>query len=270
MRARLTSPHTRLQLAAVYPTVIFLLESVVFSLIGLQLPRLVRRLAAADEPWVVAAHRDHGHPARGPGRLGAADRRTWPRRRSVTARAGVAGDRGGRLGRHPGRGAAGRRAVHPADRRLGNAAGRPRPGPGAGDRGDRDLVGGAGVHPVRRWSGGAGWRCPARTPRRRPWPCASGWTRDALSYLDDRSPRTPATGAGRPGPPAAAGPDRWPPPWRRRSDGRAEAYRQLWQDVVAVQSGELARLYAADQLSDAAYHQVQRQLDLEHARLADD
>jgi CPA1 family monovalent cation:H+ antiporter len=55
-----------------------------------------------------------------------------------------------------------------------------------------------------------------------------------------------------------------------REDGRVEAYRQLWQDVVAVQSAELARMYAADQLSDAAYHQVQRQLDLEHARLADD
>jgi hypothetical protein len=60
---------------------------------------------------------------------------------------------------------------------------------------------------------------------------------------------------------------------RRRSGedrDRAEAYRQLWQDVVAVQSAELTRMYAADQLSDAAYHQVQRQLDLEHARLADD
>ena len=55
LRPRLTSPRTRLQLAAVYPTVIFLLESVVFSLIGLQLPALVRRLAAAGEPWVVAA-----------------------------------------------------------------------------------------------------------------------------------------------------------------------------------------------------------------------
>jgi hypothetical protein len=40
--------------------------------------------------------------------------------------------------------------------------------------------------------------------------------------------------------------------------------------VVAVQSQELARMYASDELSDAAYQQVQRQLDLEHARLADD
>src|SRR6185369_12478804 len=55
LRPRLTSPHTRLQLAAIYPTVIFLLESVVFSLIGLQLPGLVRRLAAAGTPWVIAA-----------------------------------------------------------------------------------------------------------------------------------------------------------------------------------------------------------------------
>jgi CPA1 family monovalent cation:H+ antiporter len=55
MRTRLTSPRTRLQLSAVYPTVIFLLESAVFSLIGLELPGLVRRLAAAGQSWIWAA-----------------------------------------------------------------------------------------------------------------------------------------------------------------------------------------------------------------------
>ena len=41
-RDEITTAQTRLQLHAVYQTVIFLLESVVFSLIGLQLPALIR------------------------------------------------------------------------------------------------------------------------------------------------------------------------------------------------------------------------------------
>ena len=44
-RTRISTPATRLQVDAVYQTVIFLLESVVFALIGLQLPALVRDLA---------------------------------------------------------------------------------------------------------------------------------------------------------------------------------------------------------------------------------
>src|SRR5689334_8684813 len=53
-RTRITTPATRLQVDAVYQTVIFLLESVVFALIGLQLPVLVRDL---DRPglWPLIA-----------------------------------------------------------------------------------------------------------------------------------------------------------------------------------------------------------------------
>jgi monovalent cation/hydrogen antiporter len=47
-RERITTAQTRLQLHSVYGTVIFLLESVVFSLIGLQLPTLIRDLSGAD------------------------------------------------------------------------------------------------------------------------------------------------------------------------------------------------------------------------------
>ena len=46
-RARITTAATRLQVHAVYQTVIFLLESVVFSLIGLELPTLVSDLGHA-------------------------------------------------------------------------------------------------------------------------------------------------------------------------------------------------------------------------------
>jgi monovalent cation/hydrogen antiporter len=54
---RLTTAPVRLQLHAVSGTVVFLLESVVFGLIGLQLPALVRRLAdaGAATSWLLPA-----------------------------------------------------------------------------------------------------------------------------------------------------------------------------------------------------------------------
>ena len=53
-RERITTAQTRLQLHSVYQTVIFLLESVVFSLIGLQLPTLIRDLPRT-EAWPAEA-----------------------------------------------------------------------------------------------------------------------------------------------------------------------------------------------------------------------
>ena len=53
-RERITTAQTRLQLHSVYQTVIFLLETVVFSLIGLQLPALIRNLPGG-EAWPVDA-----------------------------------------------------------------------------------------------------------------------------------------------------------------------------------------------------------------------
>jgi CPA1 family monovalent cation:H+ antiporter len=53
-RSAITTAQTRLQLHSVYQTVIFLLESVVFALIGLQLPMLVRELGRAGR-WPLAA-----------------------------------------------------------------------------------------------------------------------------------------------------------------------------------------------------------------------
>jgi CPA1 family monovalent cation:H+ antiporter len=46
-REKITTAQTRLQLHSVYQTVIFLLGSVVFSLIGLQLPTPIRALPHA-------------------------------------------------------------------------------------------------------------------------------------------------------------------------------------------------------------------------------
>jgi len=50
----ITTAQTRLQLHAVYQTIIFVLESAVFSLIGLELPTLVRDLGNAGH-WLLAA-----------------------------------------------------------------------------------------------------------------------------------------------------------------------------------------------------------------------
>ncbi|MFF4060210.1 Na+/H+ antiporter [Streptomyces sp. NPDC001668] len=52
---RLTNARIRLQLHAVYGTVVFLLESVVFSLIGLALPAQVRALDDGDRAWPLYA-----------------------------------------------------------------------------------------------------------------------------------------------------------------------------------------------------------------------
>lgn len=52
---RLTTARIRLQLSAVYQTVVFLLESTVFGLIGLQLPALVRGLTGLDVQWPLQA-----------------------------------------------------------------------------------------------------------------------------------------------------------------------------------------------------------------------
>jgi CPA1 family monovalent cation:H+ antiporter len=52
---RLSAPTTRLQLAAVQGTVVFVLESVVFAVIGLALPTLIQRLLEAGQPWLLPA-----------------------------------------------------------------------------------------------------------------------------------------------------------------------------------------------------------------------
>lgn len=52
---RLSDARIRLQLSAVYAVVVFLLESVVFSIVGLELPTLVRDLPADDGHWPLQA-----------------------------------------------------------------------------------------------------------------------------------------------------------------------------------------------------------------------
>jgi CPA1 family monovalent cation:H+ antiporter len=48
-----TTAANRLQVHAVYQTVVFLLESVVFAIIGLELPSLVRQIGPEDRAWAL-------------------------------------------------------------------------------------------------------------------------------------------------------------------------------------------------------------------------
>jgi CPA1 family monovalent cation:H+ antiporter len=50
---KMTNAHTRVQRHAVYETLVFLLESAVFGLIGLQLPALVRNLPPQERAWAL-------------------------------------------------------------------------------------------------------------------------------------------------------------------------------------------------------------------------
>lgn len=52
--ARITTAHARLQLHAVYGTVVFLLESVIFAVVGLELPALVRADHGTGWLWQAA------------------------------------------------------------------------------------------------------------------------------------------------------------------------------------------------------------------------
>ena len=76
-RPKITTARTRLQLHSVYQTVIFVLESVVFSLIGLQLPTLVRALGRSGQ-WLAGRARGDRDPDRHPDGVGLPAVGGWP------------------------------------------------------------------------------------------------------------------------------------------------------------------------------------------------
>ena len=112
-RERITTAPTRLQLHSVYQTVIFRLETVVFSLIGLQLPALIRDLSGGAGVAGRGAGGDRDAD-RDPDAVGVPAVRDHPAARGRPAPV-LAGARRGVLGRHPRGRPAGRDAVHPAD-----------------------------------------------------------------------------------------------------------------------------------------------------------
>jgi Na+/H+ antiporter len=267
---RLTGSGTRLQQGAVHATVVFMLESVVFALIGLELPDLIHGLSTANQHWFLpalaitatlmlvrvawvfplAAFRNWRHI--GTSRMG------W----QVPAVVSWAGARG----------------VVPLAAALSiplaDAAGQPLP--------QRDLllvlatavivislvVQGFTLAPLVRLTDLA-------IP---PGDAAGEYSRArlrvaeaGLAYVDELEALEKV-------PPVVID------QIRRSLETRVElaqgdgvdatgvrrTYREIRRDVVAVQSRELARLYAEGAIDEGTRRRIQRQLDLDDARFTDD
>lgn len=266
---RLTNAHVRLQLTAVSETVVFLLESVVFGLIGLQLPALVRSITA-DPLWPLHAlaltatvvlirflwifplsavvHRSNG-------------RMSW----QVPTVVSWAGTRG----------------VVP----LAAALSIPLVTPAGTALAGRDLVllltisvivitlvvQGFTLAPLVRRAGVA---ISSDDAREEHTTTRLLLARTGLAHLDDL---TQSEGA----PEFVI--DQLRTSWEARIDriqtdespeaaepSSALAYRQLRRHLLAIESAELNRLYESGTVTDATRRRIQRQLDLEHAALSDD
>jgi Na+/H+ antiporter len=300
---RLATPRSRLQLGAVFGTVVFVLESIVFSLIGLELPGLIRRLSRVDEGWPLAA-------------LAIAATLIVVRIAWVFPLAAIQRRPGARRAKAPGRGRAassepapsfwrawqapavlswaGTRGVVPLAAALSiplnDAAGRPVP--------QRDLllvlatavivislvVQGFTLAPLVRRAGLA--VPPADTHdeylRARLRIAEAGAAHvEQLAEMEVVAPvvidrvrrslntrlemaRDRAAEAFRSGD-AEAGLVPVAEP-----NGVADAYRRVRRELLAVQSEELDRLYAQGAITDATRRRIQRQLDLEDARFTDE
>ncbi|MEU6088343.1 Na+/H+ antiporter [Streptomyces sp. NPDC047085] len=273
---RLTNARIRLQLHAVYGTVVFLLESVVFSLIGLALPAQVRALADGDRAWPLYA-------------LAVAVTLVAVRMLWIAPLSALVQRRGG-IGRVNWRVPmvltwAGTRGVMP----LAAALSIPEVTKNGAPLTDRPLVlvlttsvvvvtlvvQGFTLAPVVRASGIA--LEPAHTAREeaqaRSHLAHAGLARlEELAELEvvpdvvlDRLRRglTARLDDARDRLAESKGAD------LTASESADRVYRQLRRDLIAVETGELQRLYDAHTISDTTRRRLQRSLDLEEARLAD-
>jgi CPA1 family monovalent cation:H+ antiporter len=268
---KLTTARIRLQLSAVFQTVVFILESVVFGLIGLQLPTLVHRLSGAEQAWPLQALAITVtllivrvlwvFP------LAALTNRQDERRLSWQVPAVVSW--------------AGARGVVPLAASLSIpftlGDGTPLP--------HRDLVlllttavivttlvvQGFTLAPLVRWTGVS---LTVVHLHREHTDARSQLTRSALAYLDDveNSESAPQFAIEQlrhswklrlhrietadPGDTADATP--------------AVAYRRLRRDLLAAEAVELGRMYEAGVITDNTRRRIQRKLDLEQAGLDDE
>jgi CPA1 family monovalent cation:H+ antiporter len=263
---RLTTPRIRLQLHAVYGTVTFLLESVVFSLIGLQLPTLIRTLSAADEHWLLPALAIAG---------------TLIITRIIWVFPLTALAQGFRGGRSAWRVAAvvswaGTRGVLPLAAALSipltTASGAPLP--------YRDLllvlatvvivisliVQGLTLGPLVRYSG----ITEHPDAEHREYALArQATTNMALSHLDrlEEAEGLPTVVLDQMRQRLQARADRLED--APETDDLTEAYLRLRRDLLAVESTELARLYEVGMIGTTIHRRLQHQLDLEEASLED-
>jgi CPA1 family monovalent cation:H+ antiporter len=272
---RLTNARIRLQLHAVYGTVVFLLESVVFSLIGLALPAQVRTLADGDRAWPLYALAVAGTLV--------AVRLLW-----VVPLSAVVQRRGG-IGRLNWRVPmvltwAGTRGVMP----LAAALSIPEVARNGEQLTGRPLVlvlttsvvvvtlvvQGFTLAPVVRASGIA--LEPAHTEREEiearshlahaglarleelaeleavPEIVVDRLRRGLTARLDDARDRLAGAGGTAPA-----------------TESADRVYRQLRRDLIAVETTELQHLYDTHRISDTTRRRLQRSLDLEETRLTD-
>ncbi len=265
--ARLTTAHTRLQLHSVYQTVVFLLESVVFALIGLELPALIRDLQPGESTWpaqalaiaatLIAVRAVWVFPV-----LAVAGRRRPARRRPWREAAVVSW--------------AGARGVVPLAAALSiplsTGTGAPVPG--------RDLVlvraaavivatllvQGLTLEPLVRRAGiarpAAAARHEATLARLRITEAGLAWLEQlaaeagAPDYMIERLRRTLQT--------RSRAPDEDSAPGSGDSDA-ARAYLGLRRELLAAQRDELTRLHADGEIGENTRRRIQRQLDLEEA-----
>jgi CPA1 family monovalent cation:H+ antiporter len=269
---RTTSARIRLQLGAVYGTVVFILESVVFGLIGLQLPVLLRGLDGVHLQWLwealalavtlVVVRLLWVFPL-----SAIVQRRSGVRRPTWQVPAVVSW--------------AGARGVVPLAAALSI--------PLVTDNGSvlpqRDLVlllttavivvtlvvQGFTLAPlVRR----AGIALTSDHVRQEYVTARLSLARAGLSHLemlaDSETTQEFVIAQLR---------DRWTARIARIEDlkpeepdgsSTAEIYRRLRQDLLAVEGAELTRLYEADEITDTTRRRIQRLLDLEHSGLGDD
>ncbi len=269
-RARITTAQTRLQLHSVYQTVIFLLESVVFSLIGLQLPALIRDLSQAGA-WPAEALAVTGTLI--------ATRILWvfPLSAVLQRRAGA---------RRPSWPVptvvswAGTRGVVPLAAALSipltSASGAPLP--------QRDLVlvlatavivvslivQGLTLEPLARF---AGITRPATATRRKETVARLRLAETALARLDELAGSDAAPDAVidrvRAGLQARIGHARADMDGIPAPEPGGLTERELRRDLIGAENAELARLYEDGTISAASRQRLQRGLDLEAARLSD-
>jgi CPA1 family monovalent cation:H+ antiporter len=254
--------HTRLQVQAVYAVVVFLLESVVFGIVGLELPTLVRDLPAGTGRWPLQALA-----------LAAvliAVRVVWtlPLTRAVKPSRGRLSWRVAGVVTW-----AGTRGVMP----LAAALSVPLATGGGAVLAGRPLilvlttavvvftlvVQGLTLAGVVHRSGLA--LEPEHTEREERG-AREALDRAALDYVDQLASleAAPQTAVDRVRRALHARLDR-----TEASDGTTAdaSYRQLRREVIAVQGGELHRLYEEHRISDATYRTLQHGLDREEAAL---
>ncbi|MFC9689110.1 Na+/H+ antiporter [Kribbella sp. NPDC056951] len=260
-RHRLTDARIRLQLHAVYAVVIFLLESVVFSIIGLELPALVRELPDDTGLWALQALAIAA--------LLIGLRVLWmlplsvalrPSSRRVSWRVAAVVSWAGTRGVLP--------LAAALSIPLAAEDGRPLEG--------RSLVlvlttavvvftlvvQGLSLAPLVNRSGLA--LEPEHTAREESETRAS-LARAALAHLDQLADLETTSHVALDRVRRRLQQDEEPDSHDNRS--ALNSYYQLRRDVIAIQSTELRRLYAEHQISDATHRQLQHDLDLEETGL---